>query len=133
MTPEWTDDQLRVAIGIWTGRKLGQYFCAKCEKCIPIDEVSSGGYHQNDECCSEVSRTFPNYPQSLDAIALVEDKLSIGQTLIFAEKVLQICNPNSGTPTKRWGINQLARSVRASARQRCLAIVATLGLQVSSC
>ncbi len=55
------------------GRIPHQYYCSHCRQCVPIGEVTSGGYHTKDG--ASVDRSLPCYTTSIDAQKSVLDAM----------------------------------------------------------
>lgn len=60
-----TEEQ-RIAIAEACGRKPGAYYCGHCRECVPIETVTSGGYH--NKCGGPVHLDLPNYLNDLNAM-----------------------------------------------------------------
>jgi len=133
-----TDEQLRVAIAKW----MGIAFCPSCLNELPDPDVCHCGdirkNHPVDhgfvpmgcvcgyaDQSKVIKGTIPNYPNSLDAVALVEAKLNRNQYLDYAEWIREIVYAADNNQTDA---EFDFSCFTATARQRCEALAAVLQL-----
>jgi hypothetical protein len=85
-----TDNEKRIAIGKFCGRKPGVYYCSQCKECVPIEEVTSGGYHRKPDggCGGTVHRDLPDYLNDLNAQREVFEKMDGEQKQKFSTYLL---------------------------------------------
>lgn len=56
-----------------TRRGTGHYYCSGCRQCVPIEEVTSGGYHENCQIGGKIDNGIPHYTTSpADALEVLK-------------------------------------------------------------
>lgn len=111
----------RIAIGVHMGRASGVYWCDRCRGNVPIEEVSSGGYHMPRlGCAGNVTANLPDYCNDLNAIHEAEKRIQD-----FAHYARWLKWVSLGLyqipPSKKW------RVVHCTAAQRAEAFLKTIG------
>lgn len=107
-----TKEKMRVKLAEWAGWTL---INATGKQPVGMNPYKTGS------ACSRVD-TLPNYPEDLNAVHSLEEKLSPEQHLNFAYQLYLVCkaeNPNRALIVAR---------ISATAHQRCEALLKTLGL-----
>lgn len=69
-----TEEAQRIAIGKIIGREPRDYYCSICRECVPLDSVTSGGYHKKDG--GKVEYGLPNWPTDLNAAIGLSESMS---------------------------------------------------------
>lgn len=112
-------ERLNVLIAERCGIEPGKYRCPEC-KTIPIEEVTSGGYHT--VCWNKAARHIPEYTSDLNACAQMEATLGLGQYEAFEEALNWLIKLNPGEFVAEIFISH------ASALHRSLAFALTFNL-----
>ena len=116
MTPE----AMRVVIAEECGIRLGQYYCSVCRECVPIETVTSGGYHE--KCGGVASRDIPNYPEDLNACAEMRKCVPPGRWYEF-KRVLRMVTLRDGLE----GSDLEDRLINSTAPQHCESFLRAIG------
>lgn len=121
MTPE----EINREIAEFCGRKPGAYYCSTCRECVPIKEVTSGGYH--DECSCRVHLDLPNYFEDLNAMHEAESIIYDAPETLKNDMLRKCYYHNLVAICKRAGWKFAYREFRAAAPQRSEALLRTIG------
>lgn len=117
-----TDDEMRVAIAEWVGWRE-----AFPSTGGPHPRTKEGGillpYRWINEATGKRLLELPDYPNDLNAVHEVETKLEHNQRSQYHERLEWLISEKGGS--KR---NRARRCISATARQRCEALLKTLGL-----
>jgi hypothetical protein len=114
-----TDDQIRIAIAEWCGWK----FIVSHDvmgKAVPDRWIK-------DEMEYFEDHPFPDYPNDLNAVHEMEKRLeeeSFTNINCYVGRLADVCRPEGSDPDS---IDDLLRCIHATARQRCEALLKTIG------